>query len=75
MNPTMNVTGEFVFFWYVIAPTLLLVLIFALSLAQKLATRLHTSWARRREARRPRPLRHRGSPSPRTPRSPHRGLT
>lgn len=50
MNPTMDITGEFVFFWYVIAPTLMLTLIFALGLAKELGLRLRSGWKRLRGA-------------------------
>ncbi len=49
MNPTMDVTGEFVFFSYVIAPTLVLVLILALGLLRELGRRLRASWKRLRD--------------------------
>ncbi len=63
MNPTMNVTGEFIFFWYVIAPALILV---ALGLLHELGMRLRRGWKRLRDAWHLRPLHH-GSPSPGTP--------
>jgi pimeloyl-ACP methyl ester carboxylesterase len=50
MNPVMNITGNFVFFWYVIVPTLILVLACALSLSRGLGLRLHTGWRRLRDA-------------------------
>lgn len=50
MHPTMNVTGEFIFFWYVIAPTLILVIILVLALSRNLGTRLHRTWKHIRDA-------------------------
>ena len=69
MHPTMDITGEFVFFWYVIAPTLMLVLILALGLRQELGRRLHASWKRLRDAWPLHPFRHRESSAHATPRS------
>ncbi len=67
MNPTMNVTGEFVFFWYVIAPTLILAFIFALSLSRELVRRLHEGWKRLRDTWHLRlSRRFHGSPAPGT---------
>lgn len=50
MNPVMNLTGNFVFFWYVIVPALILVLACVLSLSRGLGLRLHTGWRRLRGA-------------------------
>ena len=74
MQPTMNVTGEFIFFWYVIAPTLILMLALALALSRKLGMRLHRIWKRIRDARHLRLPRRRPSLPPETVRRSSGGL-
>ncbi len=71
MNPMMNVTGEFVFFWYVIAPALVLILMAVPAFSRELGGLLRAGWERLRGALRHRPLRHRGVPSPGAPGSSH----
>ena len=46
MHPTMEISGETIFFWYVTFPTVVLALAFALSQSQGLVARLRNGWKR-----------------------------
>ena len=50
MDTTMNVSGDFISLWYVIVPTLILVLVSVLSLSRELVVRLRRGWESLRDA-------------------------